>query len=143
MKSKILDHMGKIYEESENCKLEESFLTKLEDNLSYLSEYFHASKSQSLLISLVFALSYRGKSVNFNDLVKHFDCNPIKLLEYNDDFQILCDTKIFIKENSKIRIKLPGANYQYTINEKISDAILKNQPMPEIAEEKLKDCIDL
>ena len=136
IKLKVLNSIGKIYEESEDCKLEKSFFIKKDKELSFLSEYFHTTKSQSFFIALVFALNYKGNTVDLTDLINYFDCNPMKILEYSDDFSFLHSSGIFEKERfRRYTIKLAGANDQFAINEKISEAILQNEPMPEIHEE--------
>lgn len=141
IKLKVLDSIGKIFEESKECKLEESFFSKMDNELSFLSEYFRTTKSQSFFISLVFALNYKGDTVDLNDLIKYFDCNPMKILEYSDDFKFLHSSGVFVKQKSKHRMKLAGANDQFTINEKISEAILQNEPMPELNNDNLTDVI--
>jgi len=142
-KQKILDSIGKVYEKSKDCKLEDTFFTKIDQELTLLSEYFGTTKSQSFFIALVFALNYKGDSVDLNDMIDYFDCNPMKILEFSDDFNYLCESGIFGKEKSRNRMKLAGANDQFSINEKISEAILQNQPMPEIQENKISDVLEL
>ncbi|HNX22307.1 MAG TPA: hypothetical protein PKG88_08075, partial [Bacteroidales bacterium] len=58
IKFRVLDSIGKIYEKSKECKLEDTFFSKIDKELSFLSEYFRTTKSQSFFISLVFALNY-------------------------------------------------------------------------------------
>lgn len=142
-KQKVLESIGKIYDEAKNCKLEESFFSKIDHEISFLSEYFMTTKSQTFFISMVFALNYNGDTVDLNDLIKYFDCNPMKILEYSDDFNFLHSSGIFEKQKSKHRMKLARTNDQFTINEKISEAILKNEPMPTIQESKITDVFDL
>jgi AAA+ superfamily predicted ATPase len=138
-KLKILNSIGKIYEASKKCKLEDSFFTEMDGELTFLSAYFGTTKSQSFFIALVFALNYKGNRVDLKDMIDYFDCNPMKILEYSDDFKFLCTSGIFGKEKSGRRIKLAGANHQFTVNEKISEAILQNEPMPEIQEDQISD----
>lgn len=141
IKLKVLDCIGKIYEESKQCKLEESFFSKMDNELSFLSEYFRTTKSQSFFIALVFALNYKGDTVDLNDLIEYFDCNPMKILEYSDDFKFLHSTGVFVKRKSKHRMKLAGTNDQFTIHEKISEAILNNKEIPELNKDNFKDVI--
>src|SRR5690606_10783529 len=84
-KLKILDSIGKVYEASKECKLEDAFFTKIEAELNFLSGYFGTSNSQSFFIAIVFALNYKGDSVDINDMIDYFDCNPMKILEYSED----------------------------------------------------------
>ena len=143
IKLKVLDCIGKIFEKSKECKLEDSFFPKIDKELSFLSEYFRTTKSQSFFISLVFALNYKGDTVDINDLIEYFDCNPMKILEYSDDFNFLYSSGIFEKQRLVINFKLTGSNDQYTINEKITEAILNNDPMPEILKHKITNIFEL
>lgn len=142
-KLKVLDSIGKVYEESKECKLEKSFFSKLDNELSFLSEYFRTTKSQSFFISLVFALKYKGEMVDLNYLIEYFNCNPMKILEYSDDFNFLHSSGIFGKQKSRQRMKLAGTTDRFIINEKISEAILQNEPMPEINEDNITDIFEL
>ncbi|NCB67233.1 MAG: AAA family ATPase [Bacteroidia bacterium] len=140
---RLLESIGKIYEESKDCKLEPAFFEKVEKELSELSNYFGISHTQSLLVAMVFSLNYKGDTVDFKDLTEYFDCNPMKLLEYSSDFENLYSKGIFIKEKSRHRIKLALSNDQFTINEKVTEAILNNMPLPKLGEEVAKDIIEL
>ncbi len=111
------------------------FFIEKDTELSSLSNYFKPSKSQSLFITIVFALKYKGDSVDLNDLIEHFDCNPMKILEFNKDFTDLHSKSILNKKKSIHRVKVAGANDQFTVNESVCEAILNNEPMPEIQDE--------
>ncbi|MFO8022046.1 MAG: ATP-binding protein [Perlabentimonas sp.] len=137
LKLKILDCIGVIYDQSKDCKLEKSFFNKLDSELEFLSGYFKTTKNQSFFIAMVFALNYKGDTVDLNDLIQYFDCNPMKILEYSDDFNSLHSSRIFSKHKSRHRVKLAGTNDQFVINEKISEAILQNKPMPVIKQEEI------
>lgn len=132
MKLKILETIGKVYEESKRCHLEDAFCVKIDQELSFLASYFRTTKSQAFFIALVFALNYKGESVDFNDLIDYLDCNPMTILKHNDDLNDLYAKGIFKKEKSRHRINLSGTNDQFTINQQISEAILDNKPMPEL-----------
>ena len=138
IKLKVLDCIGKIYEKSKECKLEDSFFPKIDKELSFLSEYFRTTKSQSFFISLVFALNYKGDMVDLNDLIEYLDCNPMKILAYHDDFNILHSSGIFEKERVFQKHKLPGSTDQYTINEKITEAIMNNNRCRKSLSQKLQ-----
>ena len=143
LKQKMLDSMGKIYEESKACKLEKSFFSKIDQELVLLAEYFQTTKSQAFFIALVFVLNYKGDLVDFNDLIEYFDCNPLKLLEYSDDFSALQESGIFSKQKSKHRMMVAGANDQFSIHKKITEAILQNKPMPVIQNPPIADVFEL
>ena len=106
IKTKLLDGMGKVYELANKCKLETVFFEKVEEELNVLSEYFGTSNPQSFLVAMVFSLNYKGDSVDFNDLCEYFDCNPMKLLRFSDDFESLHAKGIFVKTISMHRMPL-------------------------------------
>ena len=139
---RLLESIGKIYEESKNCKLESAFFEKVEKELTELSNYFGISLTQSLLVAMVFSLNYKGDTVDFKDLTEYFDCNPMKLLEYSSDFDNLYSKGIFTKEKSRHRIKLALSNDQFTINEKVTEAILNNMPLPKLGVEEVGDIFE-
>ena len=142
IKLNILKSIGEVYEQSKECKLTSSHFEKMANELTLLSEYFNTSQNQSFFIAMVFALNYKGDTVDLNDLIEYFDCNPMKLLEFSDDFEELNSRGIFEKQKSRHRMKLAGTNDQFIINEQISKAILQNKPMPELQKDKHNDIID-
>lgn len=142
-KQQILQSIGKVYEQSKYCKLENSFFESIKSELHTLSQYFKTSENQTFFIAMVFALNYKGDTVDLNDLIDYFECNPMKILEYSDDFEYLHKVGIFEKKKSRHRVKLAGANDQFAIHEKITEAILQNKPLPKINENKIKGIIDL
>lgn len=131
-KQRILDSIGNVYEKAKLCKLENSFFETIKDDIQLLSKYFHTTESQSFFISIVYALNYKGDTVSIKDLINYLDCNPMKILNYNDDFVHLYSIGIFEREKSSFGMKLASANDEFTINEKISEAILHSQPIPEV-----------
>jgi SpoVK/Ycf46/Vps4 family AAA+-type ATPase len=143
IKFRLLESIGKVYEQSKNCKLDSAFFEKVDVELNHLSDYFKVSKNQSLIVAMVFALNYKGDTVDLKDLIEYFDCNPMKLLEFSGDFDSLYLKGIFKKRKSSHRVNLALSNDQFTINEKITEAILNNKSMPVIEREGFKDVIEL
>jgi hypothetical protein len=68
-------------------------------------------------------------------MIEYFGCNPMKLLEFNEDFKYLDSRAIFKKELSRHRVQVAEANNQFTINKNVCKAILNNEPMPEMQSE--------
>lgn len=143
IKFRLLESIGKVYEQSKDCKLDSAFFEKVDVELKNLSDYFKVSRNQSLIVAMVFALNYKGDTVDLKDLIEYFDCNPMKLLEFSDDFDTLYSKGIFKKRKSSHRVNLALSNDQFTINEKITEAILNNKSMPVIEREGFKDVIEL
>jgi len=105
IKQTLLDSIGTVYEKSENCKLEADFYSKVEAELAIISDYFKVSQKQAFIIANIFTLNYKGDSVDLNDLIKYFDCNPIKILEFSHDLKDLYSLGIFSKEKRNYRVK--------------------------------------
>ncbi|MFZ4398533.1 MAG: ATP-binding protein [Bacteroidales bacterium] len=142
-KIRILQSIGKVYDEAKNSKLTDAMFENIDNELNELSEYFSVSKMQAFFLSQVFALNYKGDSVDINDLVEYFDCNPMKVLEYSNDIEVLHSKGIFIKKKSKHRLKIAMVNDQFIVNEKITVAIFNNLPMPELKNEVFDNVVDV
>ncbi len=143
IKQTLLRCIGKVYEQSKRSKLELPFFKSVDGELKILSEYFNVSRTQSLIIAMVFALNYKDSTVDLKDLIDYFGCNPMKLLEYSDDFEVLYAKGILKKRKTTSRVRVKLSNDQYTVNEQITKAILANQPMPVVEKEDYKDVVEL
>ncbi|MFZ4414850.1 MAG: AAA family ATPase, partial [Bacteroidales bacterium] len=142
-KIRILQSIGKVYEESKESKLEDSLFEKIDGILTELSEYFNVSKIQAFFLAHVFVLNYKGDSVDINDLVKYFDCNPMKLLEYSEDFEFLHTKGFLVKKKSNHRLNIANFNDQFIVNEKITFAIIQNEAIPEIKNDFFDNIFDV
>jgi len=133
IKIRLLKSIGKVYEQAKDCKLETEFFEKVENELKVLSEYFGTSHTQSLLLAMIFSHNYSGKEAKFEDLYKYFDCSPTKLLEISEDFVYLCENNLIIQKNVVYAsVKIALANNVFIINEKVTEAILNNTPLPKL-----------
>jgi len=88
LRLEILNNIALIYNLAEYSKLSNSLFEQTDKELSFLADYFHITKTQALFVSIIFALNYKGRKVDLDDLSSYFNCNPIKILEYNDDFVV-------------------------------------------------------
>ena len=66
---RLLESIGKIYEESKECKLEPAFFETVENDLNVLSDYFGISNTQSLLVAIIFSRTFSPFPVNFLALI--------------------------------------------------------------------------
>jgi SpoVK/Ycf46/Vps4 family AAA+-type ATPase len=135
LKQEVLNKIAIVYSLSEGSKLSSSLFELIDNELSFLANFFHITKTQSLFVSVIFTLNYKGRKVDLDDLNSYFDCNPMKILEYSDDFVELYEKRLLRKNNRSKRygsIKLNGADEEFYINEIVSDKIFKNEPIPEI-----------
>ena len=143
IKIRLLESIGQVYELSKDSKLDAAFFEILDVELKHISDYFKVSRNQSLIIAMVFVMNYKGDTVDLKDLIDHFQCNPMKLLEFSDDFDTLFAKGILKKQISPRRFRLALSSEQFTINETITEAILNNKPMPDVNRQEVKDGIEL
>jgi hypothetical protein len=137
IKQKVLECIERVYELAYDCKLEEAFFKKVDTELSLLSDYFRVNKSQALFISIILTKNFSRNGVDFEDLIRYFDCSPIKLLYFSDDFKTLTNSGII-----KI-IKKRFGGEELTVNNLIKEAILQNRNIPEKLTEEITDIIEL
>jgi hypothetical protein len=90
-----------------------------------------------LFISIIFTKNFSRNGVDFEDLIRYFDCSPIKLLYFSDDFKTLTNSGILIK------IKKRFGGEELTVNNLIKEAILQNRNIPEKLTEEITDIIEL
>jgi AAA+ superfamily predicted ATPase len=142
LKTQMLHSIAKIFETSKECNLDFGMFTKLEDEFKCLSDYFKVSKIQCFFIANIFAINFQSNTTDMGDLVEHFGCNPVKLLELIDNIDELVEKGIVKKTKSSHRaVSFTGE--QMKINEKITDAILKSQAIPELITDRFSDFFEL
>lgn len=141
LKLEVLSHIGLIYNLSENSKLDDNLFELADKELSFLAKYFGTSKTQALFIAVIFTLNYKGRKVDLDDLNTHFDCNPMKTLEYSDDILYLNERRLIRKTNrgyGRRQIKLQGASEEFCVNELVCEKIFKSEPIPEVLVDAMK-----
>jgi hypothetical protein len=142
-KNLVLKTIGKIYEHSAKCKLEPYIFESLNDDLNYLSNYFSMNQKQAFFLSVVFALNHKkGSSVDNEDLVDYFECNPVTFLEFYQDISALVENGVFENRNRFFNIVL-NTNFDITLNKSIVHALLHNLPFPEIKLKRDESVYDL
>lgn len=83
IKLSLLESIGSVYEQSRNCKLNPDFFENVEAELKLLSGYFKVAPNQSFIAAMIFALNYKGNTVDLKDLIEYFNCNPMKILGFS------------------------------------------------------------
>jgi hypothetical protein len=143
MKFNILDSISAIYDLSEDCKLEPAFFDVADKDLKTLADYFNATKTQALLIAMIFSINFKRNTVDLDDLNNHFSCNPLKLLRFMNEFKAICDKGLVIRRSSRDPLSFRRANEYFLINNKITEAILQNKPIPPVDQEKFENIYEL
>ena len=135
LKQEVLNTITLVYNLAEESKLSTPLFELLDVELSFLADYFHTTKTQALFVSVIFTLNYKGRKVGLDDLNTYFECNPMKILEYSDDFVELHQKRFLLKSsksNKHGNLKLNSADEEFFINEIVLDKILQNEPIPEV-----------
>lgn len=143
MAKTILNQIGDIYEHSFGCRLDHDFFVKADKDLELLSEYFSVSKQQTLMISVIISLQYNKNTVSMAELINHFKCTPVKLLEYHNDFETLQGKGILYKTKGKYYRRRTGNGEAFSVNEKVVEAIINNRPMPTVCAKAYEDVFAL
>jgi len=143
LKTNLLKCLGNIFEGAKECKLEQRVFDRLDADLLLLAEYLETSKVEAFFFAQIFVLNYKGNTVDINDLVNYFQCNPMKLLEYSDIIVQLNDKGYLKNKRSSNRVDVSLANNQFVVNEQISEAILNNLPIPNLANDKIENIIEV
>jgi len=142
-KLRILKSIGNVYDEAKGSKLEAALFEKVEPDLKELSEYFNVPKMQAFFIAIVFTMNYKSDSVDIKGMIEFFECNPIKVLEFAGDIEALYSKGYFVKFKSDHHVKMTMTNDQFSINKKITEALLKDLPMPALEKEKPANVVDV
>lgn len=148
LKQEVLNTITLVHNLAEESKLSTPLFELLDVELSFLADYFHTTKTQALFVSVIFTLNYKGRKVGLDDLNTYFDCNPMKILEYSDDFVELHQKRFLLKSsksNKHGNLKLNSADEEFFINEIVLDKILQNEPIPEVLNDdpKFEDIFSL
>ena len=143
LKSTLLTAIGTLYDKSDGCELKPGFFEEVDGELQCLSAYFELTKMQSFLSAMLIFLGHGNEYIDFRDMIHHFHCNPMKLLEFGDDFDVLHARGIVRRRKSPRRSKLLISNFCFSINEKIPAAIVNAQPMPLCEKEVITDVFEV
>lgn len=159
---KPLQVVEMVFEKAKNCKLEPSFWQMVDKELSFLSRYFCLTKRESFWVSLfsIFAINSEDKDdrqISYKKFGKHLKCKISQIMFYYNDFETLSKKNILLREelnlnnrdihfldilwerkilNKKYKIVNMGSDEVHlnkiVVNSRIVNALIRNQPMPEV-----------
>ena len=132
IKTKLLKSIGAVFDESKGSGLPEDIMDELVVELSPIANYLGVRHEQAFFVAMIIALNYKGMLVDLYTLIDHFECNPMRVLEFLDELDELVSKGILEKSLSRNRFSDPENNDYYRVNKKITDAILHNRPMPNL-----------
>lgn len=142
LKTKILNSIIKVYDETEDCDMKSDCLQEVDTELTILSDYFQTTKNQALFIAIIFGENYNGHSVGERRIGKFLFTNPIKILEYSEEIDQLISQEILVKEEKTSRIANSESN-TFEINEKVIEAIVQSKPVPNLKSGKFQNALQL
>jgi len=142
-KQKLLHSIAKVYDESEGGKLEDELFTHLEPYLKNLSAYFKVTKTQAFFLANFITLNYSGESAEIKELAEHFGCNPMEVLQFNDDFETLYNKGILCKHRATRHYGGTVHYDQFVVHEKVTAAILHNLPMPDLQSNNFDNLVEV
>ncbi len=122
----MVECIGTIYESSENCGLHPLFFQEIETEVAQLAEYFHITNIQAFIFANVISLNFNGSSVGTRDLIDHFACNPIKIVEYTIEMEKLQQIGL-LKKYRKRRNHIAESVYSYAVAEEVIESIKKGE----------------
>ncbi|MCF8308926.1 MAG: ATP-binding protein [Bacteroidales bacterium] len=132
IKSKLLNAIGQIYEQSKGCGLTDGCLEEMKPNEDIIAEYLQVSPVQAFFFANIFALNYNGDRANLEDLTDFFSCNPMRLLEFSHEIESLVEKNYIKKVNSRLKKMGTPNSHLLSVNDKIVYAILNNQSLPHL-----------
>lgn len=142
IKSKLLNAIGQIFEQSKDCGLKEHCIEKLKPHEDILGEYLQVSPVQAFFFANIFGLNHNGNRSYLESLSDFFSCNPMRLLEFSNEIDALVKKELIKKELSQFQ-KIGTTNKKrLVVNEKVVSAILNNHRLPQL-NPPINNAIDL
>lgn len=140
----LLKSLNLVYDNAKGSKLNMEVLDKMDSDLSRIAEFLKITKIQALFTTIIFGLNYDGSRAEVSDLTSYFDCNPISIIEFNDDLEALCDLGYLTKRKARRNHFDRGlANREeYTINDMLARAIVKREALPIIKKEEVNNILE-
>jgi hypothetical protein len=140
----VLDLISNVYEKTENCKLDHSIFNDIKEEIKELSNYFKLNNEETFFLTLIFALNYKKtNTVDFSDICKHLDSNPMQLLKYNKVFDSLTEKGYVVREKTNYSFDIAFADDLYSINKDVTQAIIYNKSVGKIKEKTFETLVDV
>jgi ATP-dependent 26S proteasome regulatory subunit len=143
IQEKVLKSIDVIYRNAKGCKLSDEYFYDVNDELELVADYLDITKMQAFLYAVIFTMNYRGSMVSIPDMIRYFYCSPIDLVRLSNDFDKLVEKEYLLVNVNSHTNTLKRISYKYVINEKITESIIKNKPLPELTQYVFNDINEL
>jgi hypothetical protein len=118
-------------------------MSDLKTELRTFSEYAGTNQKESFFLALVIAFNIKGEAASFRDLGEHFNCNTMKVLQFYEILEKLCQKGMLSKSKSQARYSPEVPRTLYVVNDLIMESILTSQAMPTLDWKKLEDIFEI
>ncbi len=141
--NRVLDTIERVYEGAKGCKLTASYFASIEEDLSFLSEYFRISKRQAFFVAVSVPFQFTGYITRISDLMEYCASSPAKTLTYSDDFCHLFSLRFFDLSRKNAELRVIRSNVILRVNEKLLAAIVRGEPVPEVLKDPISGAMEL
>lgn len=139
----VLNSISKVYNKSNKSKLKVSIFDEMKEDLTFLAQYFKLNNVQAFFIANIIALNFKGKEVEIEDLNKHFRCSPFDIMQWSDEINSLVENGYVKASINSNNLGCDFLNTKMTINNLITEAILKSEAIPPLVINGLNSPIEL
>lgn len=121
-------------------KFTDKVLKELDAELKIISAYLGINQREAFLFSVIFWLNCneRGRT-DTSDISRLLQCDLMDVLGYQSELEHLFAKNIVTKERNHNEYSVEMMKYYFGISGKITNAILTNEPVPEIAVKETMD----
>jgi len=143
IKSEVIGAISTIFAASSNHEFDENELPDIEPDLRIVEEYFNVSRSQAIILSIIFSASCRGRTTDLGDVINYLQIESAKILLYTPDFDLLVQKGIITRSNSRPRNKRTALSDYFSVNPLVIKAVVESQPLPELCGRHCKTNLEL
>ena len=142
MNNSIFKTMNGIGKKLKDSKLSVEVLDELAPEIQIVANYLKMTDRQAIIFTLFFQINCNGEPEAYlKDVSKYIDTDLVDILVYKKEIEILEQANILEKERQRRRFKLNYMNCHYCVNAAILEAIIENQPLPEVSKNTEMDII--
>jgi len=139
----LLGAINDVYLSSKDSSLSEEYFNLLDLSLSDLKEYFQLNTKEIVIISVMFALNFKTRSVEINDVAKHFDVSPLQVLEFTPEINKLISMGYIICIKTNSPYKGLNQSIKYFISSELIDSVLENKVLSKNKTTQFSDLMQL
>ena len=139
----LLGYLEEVNDKVKKSRLKDPTFTSYGEEIDYLCDYFRVNRFQAALLAILFNKGHDGETVTFYEIVQYLDCSALRLLRFQDDIAELVERNFIGQKKSTVSFRKGRKFPVYRVNNELIDAVLKNQPMPELLKEPYEDILDV